>query len=133
MGLWTWLLVAVAMAVTGYAALIVTLLLLGRREDARAWGGIVPDCAILFSRLVRDRRVPLRHKLLLAALVAYLTMPFDLIPDFIPVFGVLDDAIIVALVLRIVIRAGKADLVREHWPGPESSLRLMLRLAGASN
>jgi uncharacterized membrane protein YkvA (DUF1232 family) len=129
-GVWSWLLVSLGLTLAVYAAFVVGLLLLGRRGDARAWAGFVPDCAVLFSRLVRDERVPRRYKLLLAALVGYLSMPFDLVPDFIPVAGALDDAIIVAVVLRAVFRASGSALLEEHWPGPQSSLRLMLRLAG---
>ena len=57
-------------------------------------------------------------------------MPFDVIPDSIPVAGQLDDAIIVALVLRSVLRAAGVDVIREHWPGPQPSLDAVLRLAG---
>lgn len=71
--------------------------------------------------------MPRRRKLLLAALVAYLAMPIDLIPDFIPVVGQLDDAIAVVLVLRLFVRGGNEPLIREHWPGPEDSLRLLLK------
>jgi len=56
-------------------------------------------------------------------------MPFDLVPDFIPVAGQLDDALIVVLVLRRILRAGGPDLLREHWPGPATSLDAILRLA----
>ena len=90
---------------------------------------LVPDCAMLFSRLARDRRVARRHKLVLLGAGAYLAMPFDLVPDFIPVAGQLDDAIIVALVLRSLLRAVRPQLVREHWPGPPSSLAVLQRLA----
>src|SRR6266567_8305563 len=83
-----------------YALIVLAFFIGGRREDARAIGGFVPDCVVLFSRLLRDERLPRRHKLLVAALLPYLAMPFDLIPDFIPVAGQLDDAVIVALVLR---------------------------------
>ncbi len=73
----------------------------GRTDDARAVARFVPDCAVLFARLLRDRRVPLGDKLLLTGLVAYLALPFDLVPDFIPVAGQLDDALVVALALRL--------------------------------
>src|SRR6478672_6986302 len=73
--------------------------------------------------------VPRSRKLLLFVLVGYLALPFDLVPDFIPVAGQLDDAIIVALVLRYFLRAGDEPMMRELWPGPEQSLALILRLA----
>jgi uncharacterized membrane protein YkvA (DUF1232 family) len=57
-------------------------------------------------------------------------VPFDLIPDFIPIAGQLDDAIIAGLVLRTVLRAAGTDVIRDHWPGPEPSLNTVLRLAG---
>ena len=104
----------------------------GRRDDARAFATFIPDCIVLVTRLVRDPRVPRRRKLLLIALVAYLSLPFDLVPDFIPVAGQLDDAIIVALVLRYFVRAGGEPMIRELWPGPEQSLALILRLAGTA-
>jgi uncharacterized membrane protein YkvA (DUF1232 family) len=84
---------------------------------------------VLFGKLLRDPRVPASRKLLIAALIGYLAMPFDLVPDFIPVAGQLDDAIIVALVLRTLVRSGGPDLVREHWRGPQRSLDVVLRLA----
>jgi uncharacterized membrane protein YkvA (DUF1232 family) len=99
----------------------------GRAHDIAAF---IPDCAILFARITRDPRVPRRHKLLLAALAAYLAMPFDLVPDFIPIAGQLDDAILVALVLRVVVRGTRGELLSEHWPGSPGSLNGLLRLAG---
>jgi uncharacterized membrane protein YkvA (DUF1232 family) len=97
--------------------------------DARALLTLIPDCVILVGRLARDPRVTRRRKLLLLALVGYLALPFDLVPDFIPVAGQLDDAIIVALILRRFVRSGGEELIRELWPGPEQSLALILRLA----
>jgi uncharacterized membrane protein YkvA (DUF1232 family) len=75
-------------------------------------------------------RVPWRKKALLVALAGYLALPFDLVPDFIPVAGQLDDVVVVALVLRSLVRGGGEPIVREHWPGPENSLAIVLRLAG---
>src|SRR4051812_29291980 len=124
--MWLWALVAV-LAV--YAAAVVALVLAGRRVDARALAGFVPDCVVLFRRLLGDPRIPRRNKLLLGASIAYLAMPIDLVPDFIPVAGQLDDAIVVAFVLRSVLRAGGPELVTEHWPGPSRGLDVLLRLA----
>jgi uncharacterized membrane protein YkvA (DUF1232 family) len=84
---------------------------------------------VLFKRLLADGRVAGWRKALVVGLIAYLALPFDLVPDFIPVAGVLDDAILVALVLRVVLHGSGPALLREHWPGPEPSLRLLLRLA----
>jgi uncharacterized membrane protein YkvA (DUF1232 family) len=124
-------LIALVVAVLVYGTLVLLLVLLGRRAHARALARFVPDCAILFRRLMADGRIPRRRKALLGLLLAYLAMPFDLVPDFIPVAGQLDDAVLVALVLRGVLRGAGPGLVREHWPGPPESLGAMLRLAGS--
>jgi len=126
---WLWLATSLAAIALLWLALVVALLLVGRREEARALAGFIPDCIVLISRLVHDERVPRRRKLLLVALVGYLALPFDLVPDFIPIAGQLDDVLVVALVLRRFLRSGGDRLVREHWPGPKQSLRLVLRVA----
>lgn len=127
-----WLLLVGGATVALYLALVAALLVAGRREDARALAGLIPDCVIAFRRILADDRVPRRHKLVLGALVGYLVLPIDLVPDFIPVAGQLDDAIVAGLVLRYVLRAAGPELLREHWPGPERSLALVLRFAGAT-
>lgn len=127
---WAWLLIALGATLLVYAAFLGWLVAVGRREDARALATLIPDCIVLVGRLVRDPRVSRGRKLLLFALVAYLALPFDLVPDFIPVAGQLDDAIVVALVLRSLVRSGGEPLLRELWPGPERTLALILRLAG---
>ena len=125
---WEWLLVSFAVILVAYAAFVGWLVARGRREDARVVATFIPDCIVLVSRLAREPRVPRRRKLLLLGLVAYLSLPFDLVPDFIPVAGQLDDVIIVALVLRHFVAAGEEPLIRELWPGPERSLSLVLSL-----
>ena len=127
--MWVWLFIALGATLLGYALLVLMFIVAGKRGDARVIAGFVPDCVVLFARLLRERRLPRRHKLLVAALIPYLALPFDLIPDFIPVAGQLDDAILVGFVLRRVVRHDP-DLVRELWPGPQASLVLVLRLAG---
>ncbi len=106
------------------------LLATGRRQQARALARVTPDCLVLGGKLMADRRVTRRSKLLLAGLLGYISSPIDLIPDFIPVVGRLDDALIAALVFRRIIRSNGPEILQEHWPGPEQSLRTILRLAG---
>jgi uncharacterized membrane protein YkvA (DUF1232 family) len=120
--------VAAGVLLLVYAALLGTLLVLGRRSDAAAVARFVPDCIVLFRRLLGDPRVPRWRKLLLAVSIAYLALPFDLVPDFIPVAGQLDDAVVVVLALRFVLAAAGPELLVEHWPGPASSRELVGRL-----
>jgi uncharacterized membrane protein YkvA (DUF1232 family) len=124
-----WALAGLAATVLLYATAVLALVAMGRRSDARALAGFIPDCIVLVRRLLRDPRVPRRRKAALALLVAYLLLPFDLVPDFIPVAGQVDDAILVALVLRSLVRGGGEAMVREHWPGPDRSLALVTRAA----
>jgi uncharacterized membrane protein YkvA (DUF1232 family) len=123
-------LIALGVLALAYAGLLGVLAAMGRRADVRALARSVPDCVVLFGRLLSDPRVSRGRRLMLIGLIAYLSMPFDLVPDFIPVAGQLDDALVVALVLRTVLRGARTGLIREHWPGPEASLLTVLRLAG---
>jgi uncharacterized membrane protein YkvA (DUF1232 family) len=127
MSLWTWLLLTGAIALAVYALVVLALIRSGRREDARAVAGFIPDCIVLFKRLLGDPRIPRRRKLLLLSTIGYLAMPIDLVPDFIPVAGQLDDAAVVVLALRFVLRGAGDELVRDLWPGPQRSLDLILR------
>jgi uncharacterized membrane protein YkvA (DUF1232 family) len=124
----TWLLIALGTAVAVYAAFVAVLVATGRRAEARALARFIPDCLVLVRRLLGDPEVPRASKLLLAGLAAYLASPIDLVPDFVPVAGQLDDALVVALVMRAVFRRSGARKLREHWPGPERSLDVLLRL-----
>jgi uncharacterized membrane protein YkvA (DUF1232 family) len=124
---WAWALLAV---VALYALLCLALVAAGRRSHARALAGFIPDCVVLFKRLLGDPRVSRRQKWLVMGLIAYLAMPIDLVPDFIPVAGQLDDVLVVALVLRTFLRAVGVGTLREQWPGPDRSLDVVLRAAG---
>jgi uncharacterized membrane protein YkvA (DUF1232 family) len=90
---------------------------------------LLPDLIRLLRRLAGDPSVPRGVRLRLALLLAYLLIPIDLIPDFIPVLGYADDAIVVAIALRSITRhAGPAALDR-HWPGTPAGLATLRRLA----
>jgi len=91
----------------------------------------IPDCLVLFRRLLADDRVPRVRKLSLVLMLGYLALPIDLIPDFIPIAGQLDDAILVALTLRFVLHGSGRKLVEEHWPGPPGGLAVIQRFAFA--
>ena len=111
------LLLIAAALLAAYLAVIAVLAVTGRRAQARAIGGFVPDCAVLFARLARDPALPRRRRLALVALAAYLASPIDLVPDFLPVAGQADDAVLVVLTLRWILRgsgpgAARAPLAR---------------------
>jgi uncharacterized membrane protein YkvA (DUF1232 family) len=125
-----WLLLVAACVLVAYVAFVIVVVVGGRWQGARGVAGFIPDCIVLLRRLLGDPRVPRRYKLLLGALIGYLALPIDLVPDFIPVAGHLDDAVVVALALRVVMRGSGTDLLREHWPGPASSLAVVLRFVG---
>ena len=114
-----------------WSALVLVLLLMGRRRDARELARFVPDCIVLFKRLLGEKRVPRRGRLAVALLIPYLALPFDLVPDFIPIAGQLDDAILVALVLTYVVRIAGRDVVEQLWPGSDRGRDVVLALARA--
>jgi uncharacterized membrane protein YkvA (DUF1232 family) len=122
-------LTALIVALALYAGFVAALAVAGRRGDAATLARFIPDCVVLVRRLLSDRRVSRRYRFALGALLVYLASPIDFVPDFIPVAGQLDDAVLLALVLRGLLRSAGAGVVREHWPGPERSLAVVLRVA----
>jgi uncharacterized membrane protein YkvA (DUF1232 family) len=113
------------------------LVLLGALLVARPKGNrlgealrLLPDLLRLVRRLLADPNVPRAARLRLWLLLGYLAIPIDLVPDFIPVLGYADDAIIVSLVLRSVLHRAGAPLVRHHWPGTDDGLAALARLSG---
>jgi uncharacterized membrane protein YkvA (DUF1232 family) len=124
-------LAGVGLALVVWIGLIAVLMLVGRRTLARELATLVPNLTRLFAGLLRDPRVPLRAKVVLGATALYLAMPIDVVPDFIPIAGSLDDAIVAAFALRFVVRASSPEIVAEHWPGDGATLRRILWLAHA--
>lgn len=108
------------------------LIVLARRLPpglARDLARFLPDCVILLRRLWRDPRVPTRARWALGAAALWALSPIDLIPEFLPVIGPLDDVVVVALALRYAVRRVPPEVVAEAWPG---SPRLLDRLLGTS-
>ena len=91
---------------------------------------LLPDVIRLMRRLATDHDLPRGVRVRLWLLLGYLLFPFDLVPDFGPVLGYVDDALVVALVLRSVTRRAGADALARHWPGTPAGLRTVQRLAG---
>ncbi|MBU2663646.1 DUF1232 domain-containing protein [Actinoplanes bogorensis] len=91
---------------------------------------LLPDLLRLLRRLAADPTLPRGVRIRLGLLMAYLAMPFDLIPDFVPVLGYADDAIVVIAALRSVVRRAGLDSVRRHWPGTDDGFAVLCRVAG---
>ncbi len=122
------LLLAVALALGVYAVAIAVLAVVGRRTAAKEVAAFLPNLARLFKGLIGDSRVPRSSKVLLVFGAAWIASPIDLIPEFIPVLGPLDDAVVAALILRRVLKTAGADVVTDHWRGDPATLQRLLRL-----
>jgi uncharacterized membrane protein YkvA (DUF1232 family) len=119
-------LVAVALMVATWALLVV----LARRLPSgllRDLASFVPDCVTIIRRLRGDPRVPRRAKVVVALAGLWLLSPIDLLPEFLPVIGPLDDVLVVALALRYAARQVPREVLVAAWPGEP---RLLERLLG---
>ena len=123
------LLITLVVAVVVYAVAVATLFLVGRRTAAREIALLLPNLLVLFKGLARDPRVPRGSKALLVIGALWFASPIDLIPEFIPVLGPLDDAVVAALILRHLLRTAGEDVVAEYWRGDPATLTRLLRLA----
>jgi uncharacterized membrane protein YkvA (DUF1232 family) len=116
-----------------WLTMVVAMYLAGRRESDPSGLTealrLLPDVIRLVRRLAGDPTLPRGVRIRLALLVGYLLCPIDLIPDFIPVVGYADDAIIVAWALRSVARVAGPEALERHWPGTPEGLRVVRRLA----
>lgn len=132
-----WWRVLLAIAVGLVAVWLVMLAVLWRAQrhtvaktSLRDAARLVPDVVRLLRRLAADRTIARSVRIRLWMLLAYLISPIDLIPDFIPVLGYADDAIIVAIALRSVTRRAGPEALERHWPGTPEGLATLLTLAG---
>jgi uncharacterized membrane protein YkvA (DUF1232 family) len=115
-------------------AVLVGLLWVLRPRDVRLaeLARIVPDLLRLVRGLIADRSVPLGARLALVGLLVWLLSPIDLIPEFIPVLGPLDDVIVAVLVLRYVRRKVGLEELRRRWPGTPDGFALLGGILGSS-
>ena len=100
----------------------------GLRDGVR----LLPDVLRLVRRLAGDSSLPRGIRWRLGLLLAYLALPIDLVPDFIPVAGYADDVLLVAWVLRSVVRAAGPEALERRWPGTPQGLHVVRRLAGVA-
>jgi len=106
---------------------ILVLVVLGRKSQARDLATLIPNLVVLFRGLLGDRRVSRGSKAGLWFALAWFVSPIDLIPEFLPVVGPLDDAIVAALVLRHVLRRTDRSVLIDHWRGDRSTLDAIIR------
>ena len=133
--MWWRALIAIAVGLVSVWLVMLALLWRAQRHTAdktslRAAARLVPDVVRLLRRLAADRTIARSVRLRLWLLLAYLISPIDLIPDFIPVLGYADDAIIVAIALRSITRRAGPEVIEQHWPGTPEGLATLLALAG---
>ncbi|MHA7158909.1 YkvA family protein [Glutamicibacter endophyticus] len=126
---WDVLLGVLAGLLVFWLTLIVALVLVRPRGDLlREALRLLPDLLRLLRRVAADRALPRGVRVRIVLLMLYLALPIDLVPDFLPVIGYADDAIIVVLVLRQVVRRAGIDAVRAHWPGSADGFAALVRL-----
>ncbi|WP_086851259.1 YkvA family protein [Amycolatopsis kentuckyensis] len=126
---WDLLIGAAAALLLAWAALVVALIVVRPRGGLlREALRLLPDVLRLVRRLAADQTLPRGVRIRLGLLLAYLALPIDLVPDFIPVLGYADDAIIVSAVLRSVVRRAGLEAVRAHWPGTDDGFAALARL-----
>jgi len=128
---WAWSLVGVLAGLLLLWALLVAVLWASKPDEVRLREllRLLPDVLRLVRRLAADGSLPRGVRVRLWLLLAYLALPIDLVPDFIPVLGYADDAIAVALVLRSVVRRAGTEAVTRQWPGTPDGLAALRRLA----
>jgi uncharacterized membrane protein YkvA (DUF1232 family) len=93
---------------------------------------LIPDFFMLMCRLAMDKRVPSKQKLLVGGIIAYVISPIDIIPDFIPVFGYMDDLVLVVYGLNIMLNEVDKKALLDNWSGEEELLSLLKGITAVS-
>lgn len=119
--------IGVACALALWLVAIVVLVALGKRSRSRELVAVIPNLVVLFRGLLVDPRVPRSSRRWLWFALAWCISPIDLIPEFVPVAGPLDDAIVAALVLRHVLRRTDRAVLTDHWRGDPATLDAIIR------
>jgi uncharacterized membrane protein YkvA (DUF1232 family) len=127
-------LIGIVVAVLGAWLALVMALAVARPDDATMTDAlkVLPDTIRLVRRLATDPDLPPSVRRTLWLLGLYLASPIDLIPDFVPVLGYADDAIVAAVALRRVVRVAGPQALDRHWSGSSAGLAIVRRLAGVS-
>jgi uncharacterized membrane protein YkvA (DUF1232 family) len=94
--------------------------------------GLIPDVLRLLRSIISDRSAPLDVRLVLVGLLAWIVSPIDLIPEFIPVLGPLDDVVVAVVAMRYVRRRVGVDDLRRRWSGTEDGFAVLLRVIGTA-
>jgi uncharacterized membrane protein YkvA (DUF1232 family) len=94
--------------------------------------GVVPDVIRLLRSVIGDRSTPLDVRLVLVGLLAWILSPIDLIPEFIPVLGPLDDVVVAVVAMRYVRRRVGVEDLRGRWSGTDDGFALLLRVIGST-
>ncbi|HZB79559.1 MAG TPA: DUF1232 domain-containing protein [Actinomycetota bacterium] len=128
-----WLLIAGIGVVVVWLLAVLVLLWLGRKTLARELMTLLPNLVRLFRGLLGDERVPRSSKALLLLGAVWLASPIDLIPEFLPGVGAMDDAVVAGLLLRHVVKRAGPDVVKDHWRGDPRTIGLLLRAARVSS
>jgi uncharacterized membrane protein YkvA (DUF1232 family) len=113
-----------------WIAFIGAMLIFRPRTDLREAARILPDLLLMLGAIAQDRSLPWTLRLRLWLLLFYLAVPIDLVPDVFPVIGWADDAILVAWVVRSVVRRSGTEALARNWRGTPDGLEVVKRLAG---
>jgi uncharacterized membrane protein YkvA (DUF1232 family) len=126
----TILVVVVAVIAVWVALLVLFWALRPKGVPIRELLAVIPDVLRLLRSIIRDRSAPLDVRIVLVGLIAWILSPIDLIPEFIPVLGPLDDVVVAVVAMRYIRRRVGAEDLRRRWVGSPEGFEMLLRVIG---